>query len=142
MKLALIYVGTLFAVATLAVLIGASPTQAHWGPSGIESMKFAVGMCLIAAFVAAIPALMGAALRSSQTPMLCLAGTVIRLLVTGMLAMGYQTFFTVHLRSFLFWLLIAYLAFLAVETGFSVYIVRRRWSPSPTGRQPGADAAR
>jgi len=141
-KLAVIYVGALLAVAALALLVGQAPTFARWGPPGVESMRFAVGMCLIAAVVAAVPALLAAAMRSAQTPLLCLGGTVIRLLVTGMLALAYQSFFPVQLRSFLIWLLIAYLAFLAVETGFSIYIVRRRWSPPTAGRQPGADAAR
>lgn len=142
MKLALIYVGSLFALAAMLLLVGRSPASVHWGPVGIESMRFAVGICLIAAAVAAIPALMGAAVRSAQTPLLCLGGTVIRLMVTGILALAYQSFYTVHLRSFLAWLLIAYFAFLAVETAFSVYIVRRRWSPPTAGRPPGADASR
>lgn len=142
MKLALIYVAALLAVAAGAVLLGQGPALAHWGQPGLESLRFAVGICLIAALVAAIPALMGAALRSAQTPMLCLAGTVIRLMVTGILALAYQSFFSVHLRSFLFCLLIAYMAFLALETGFSVYIVRQRWSPPAAGRQPGVDAPR
>ena len=142
MKLALIYVAALLAVAAIAVLCGQGPSLAHWGPPGVESLRFAVAICLIAALVAAVPALMGAAMRSAQTPMLCLGGTVIRLLVTGMLALAYQSFFSVHLRSFLIWLLIAYLTFLTVETAFSIYIVRRRWSPPQAGGPPGADVAR
>jgi hypothetical protein len=141
-KLALIYVGSLLAIAALALLVGPAPSQAHWGHAGVESMRFAVGICFIAALIAAIPALVAAAFRSPHSPQLCLGGTVIRLLITAMLAMAYQSFFTVHLRSFLIWLLIAYMAYLAVETAFSVYIVRRRWSPPASGRPPGADAPR
>lgn len=142
MKLSLIYVGSLLALAALLVLGGRSPALTQWGPAGVDSMNYAVGICAIAAVVAAIPALMGAVMQSAQTPLLCLGGTVIRLLVTGMLALAYQSFYTVHLRSFLICLLVAYFAFLAVETAFSVYIVRRRWPASNAGRQSSADDPR
>ena len=134
MKLALTYVGVLLAVAAAAVLIGERPTFAHWGEAGVRSMRAAVGMCLFAALAAAVPIAIATGRKSSYAPQACLGGTVLRLLITGGLAIAYQSSATIHLRSFLFWLLIAYLAFLAVETALTLVVVRRRWSPTGEGK--------
>jgi hypothetical protein len=132
-KLALIYIAALLAVAAALLALGSSPTVARWGAPGIASMRAAVGMCFIAAVIAAIPVAVLAARRSPAAPQACLAGTVIRLLITGLLALLYQSREPVHLRSFLAWLVIAYLSFLTVETILTVVVVRRRWPPPGGG---------
>jgi len=129
-KLVLIYVVALLAVAAAAVLIGKQPTQSHWGAVGVTSMHAAVGMCMIAALIAAVPIAIATGKRSSYAPQACLGGTVLRLLITMGLAMAYQSTAQVHMRSFLSWLVIAYLLFLAVETALTVFVVRRRWLPA------------
>ncbi len=130
MKLVLIYIVALLAVAAAAVLIGARPTEARWGAAGVTSMRAAVGMCLLAALIAAVPIAIATGKRSSYAPQACLGGTVLRLLITMGLAVAYQSTTQVHMRSFLSWLVIAYLLFLTVETALTVWVVRRRWSPA------------
>ena len=134
MKLALIYIGALLAVAAAALAIGQRPTRERWGSAGVASMRAAVGMCLVAAVIAAVPIAVAAARKSPSTPQICLAGTVVRLLITGALALLYQMRGDVHLISFLLWLVIAYLSFLAGETTLTVMVVRRRWSSPGTER--------
>ena len=132
MKLTLFYIGALLALAAAALAIGQRPTQEHWGAAGVVSMRAAVGICGVAAIIAAAPIAVAAARKSPSTPQVCLAGTVIRLLITGVLALLYQMSGEVHLISFLSWLVIAYLSFLAAETGLTVMVVRRRWSSPGT----------
>jgi len=127
-KLVLIYIVALVAVAAAAVLIGARPTEARWGTAGITSMKAAVGMCLTAALIAAAPIALATGRRSAYAPQACLGGTVLRLLITMGLALAYQSTAQVHMRSFLAWLVIAYLLFLSVETALTLWVVRRYWS--------------
>lgn len=133
MKLALIYIAALAAVGAALLALGDRPTRARWGEPGAASMRAAVAMCLAAAVFAAVPVAVAAARKSPATPQVCLAGTAIRLLITGLLALAYQARGDVHLRSFLAWLVIAYLSFLAAETLLTVVVVRRRWPPAGGG---------
>jgi hypothetical protein len=66
--------------------------------------------------------------------MVAFAGTAIRLLATGGLAVAYQAFGPVHVPSFLVCLLVLYLLLLVVETLLIVYLVVRvfpRQAPKP-----------
>lgn len=135
MKLVFAYLGLLVVTAAIVAALGYRPTRDAWGESGIHSLWAANGICLAGALVAAVPVAWLASRKSPHTPQACLAGTVIRLLVSGGLAMGYQARANVHLRSFLIWLLGAYLALLAVETVFNVIVIRRYWPSPPEGRK-------
>ncbi len=125
MKLALAYVGILIVAVEAAVAIGYRPTVNTWGPTGLRSMWAAAGACLIGAVVAACPAALLASRRSPQTGLVCLAGTGVRLALTGGFAIAYQLFAEVHLRSFLAWLAVLYLLLLVIETMGGVLLVRR-----------------
>ena len=59
-----------------------------------------------------------------------MAGAGIRLMLTGLLTAGYQAACeTVHLDSFLPWMVILYLPLLAVETVVAVVMMRTHWRP-------------
>ncbi len=133
MKLAILYAGLLGGAAGLVVLLGDGPAVARWGEPGRTSLRAAAVICAAAAVIAALPAAVLAARRSGYVAQACVAGTAIRLLVTFGLAVAYQTFWTVHLRSFLVGLTVVYLLLLVVETGVNVALVRRVYAPRPGG---------
>ena len=135
MKLVAVNLVALVGVVAIAVGIGHSPTLGRWGPAGIPSMWAAAVICLAAAVVAALTAAVVALRWPTYVGQAALAGTVIRLLLTGLLAVGYQLSTDVHLQSFLAWLLILYLLLLAVETVVAVVMVRAHWqAPAAEGR--------
>jgi hypothetical protein len=133
MKLVVVNVLALVGVVALAVGIGYAPTLARWGAAGIASMWAAAVICLAAAGAAAVSLTLVALRWRSYVGQAALGGTVIRLLVTGLLAVGYQLWTPVHLRSFLLWLLVLYLLLLVVETVIGVVMVRTRWQISAPG---------
>ena len=134
MKLVAVNLLALMAVVALAVGIGYTPTQARWGAVGVGSMWAAAGICLAAAFVAAVPLVVAARRWPTYVGQAALGGTVIRLLVTGALTVGYQVSRPVHLQSLLVWLVVLYLLLLAVETTLGIVVVRKYWQAPAGGR--------
>ncbi|MBU0637251.1 MAG: hypothetical protein KKB50_00145 [Planctomycetes bacterium] len=125
MKIVAVQVGVLLAVVIVVVAIGYVPTQSAWGADGVASLRAATVICLTAALAAT--ALLAAAVRwwPAYAGQAAFAGTTVRLLVTGVLAIAYQVLADVHVHSFLVWLLALYLPLMAVETVFGVLLVRR-----------------
>ncbi len=131
-KYALIQAGVLVGVVAVTVACGYGLTVAKWGPAGVASLQAAAVICLIAALLAAVLLGVVATYWPAYVGQAAFAGTAVRLLVTGALAIGYQVFADVHLTSFLAWLLALYLLLLLAETVVAVVVVRRRLSPPAT----------
>jgi len=135
-RLFLLTVFSLVGVVVLAAAIGYAPTRNHWGEPGVSSMV-AIGLiCCIAAIVGALPMSIVARRWPLYIGQAALAGTTLRLLLTAMLGLGYQTIAKPHLSSYLVWATIFYLLVLTVETGFALLVVRRHYTP--TGQAPGS----
>jgi len=133
MKLVAVNLIALVGIVAIAVGIGYTPTRVRWGAEGTGSMWAAVVICLSAALAAALPLLIVALRWPAYVGQAAFGGTAMRLLLTGLLAVGYQVVWTdVHLRSFLTWLLVLYLLLLVVETVIGVVMVRTRWQAPPT----------
>lgn len=131
MRPILLQVGVLVAVVTLTVVIGRGPASDRWGADGLRSLYAAVGICLAAAVVAAVPLGLAAAYRPAHAAPAALAATGIRLLGTLALGFAYQALRRPHEASFLFCLLATYLILLVAETAVIVYIVARAARTSP-----------
>ncbi|MCH7720009.1 MAG: hypothetical protein IH988_03340 [Planctomycetes bacterium] len=125
MKTVGLQVGLLFAVAAVAVACGFGPTQTKWGDVGLQSLRAATVICLVAAVVAAVPLGIAAKWWPTYLAHAVFAGTAIRPLVTGSLAIAFQVFGDVHLKSFLLWLVVLYLSLMVAETAFGIVLVRR-----------------
>jgi len=135
MKLAAVNLLALAGVVALAVGLGYAPTRGRWGLEGLASMWAAAAICLAAAVAAALPLLIVGSRSPTYVGQAALGGTVMRLLLTGLLGVGYQLWTNVHLKSFLTWLTVLYLSLLVVETVMSLVIVRTRWrAPATEGR--------
>lgn len=132
MKCALLQAAVLTAVVIVAAACGYGLTVTKWGPAGLGSLQAAAIICLIAALLAAVPLGVVATYWPTYVGQAAFAGTAVRLLVTGALAIGYQVFVDVHLTSFLAWLVVLYLLLLLAETVWAVVVVRRRLSPPAT----------
>jgi hypothetical protein len=122
-------------VLALAAAIGYAPTQNHWGEPGLRSMKAIGVICCVAAVIGALPISLVARRWPLYIGQAALAGTTIRLLLTGILGLSYQTMAKPHLASFLTWATVFYIMLLGVETGFAIVIVRKYYVPS--GPAPG-----
>ena len=134
MKYMLLQVLVLTVIVGGAVALGRGAVLNRWGPDGLASLHAAAVIALGAALLAAIPLGLAAAYWRQHAPLTAFAGTAIRLLVTGALAVGYQVMGRPHLDSFLVCLLAIYLLLLLAETVLIVYIVRRvypRSAPKP-----------
>ena len=129
MKCALLQVAVLTAVVIAAAACGHGLTATKWGPAGVASLQAAAIICLIAALLAAVLLGVVATYWPAYVGQAAFAGTAVRLLVTGALAIGYQVFADVHLTSFVAWLLILYLLLLLAETVLAIVLVRRRLPP-------------
>ena len=127
MRLSLLCLGCLIVVVGITTAVGYGPTEARWGVEGLRSMKAIATICLIAAAVGFIPMAVAAIWKPDFVGQAALAGTAIRLLVTLGLAGAYETLASPHLASFLFWAVLYYCMFLAVETVFGVLLVRRHY---------------
>ncbi len=132
MKLAAVNLLVLAGVVALAVGLGYAPTRGRWGPEGLASMWAAAVICLAAAVAAVLPLIIVGFRSPTYVGQAALGGTVIRLLLTGLLGVGYQLWTDVHLKSFLAWLTVLYLLLLVVETVMSLVIVRTRWRAPAT----------
>ncbi len=124
MKYTLLQIGGLTVVVALLLLFAHGPVESRWGADGVRSLRGASVLCWAAALLAAIPAGLATAYWRQFAPQVALAGTVVRLLVTGALALAYYVFGDIHLESFLACVLANYLALLLAETVFIVYMVR------------------
>lgn len=118
----------------IAMWLGDAPTRARWGEDGAASMWTAAGICALASVAAIAPAAVAWLMAPKYLAQTVLAGTAIRILVTGGLALLYQAFTKAHLPSLLVWLLSLYLPLLAVETISNVMLVRAA-QPRTTGRK-------
>jgi len=125
MKLALIQVTLLTALVGLFAAIARDPVVGRWGAAGQSALFAAVVVCWGGAVVAAVPLGVVATYRPAWVAQAAFAGTAVRMLVTGGLALGYQLLVDVHLTAFLLCLLIGYLILLAAETGLAVVLIRR-----------------
>lgn len=128
MKLTLIQVVVLSITVALTVAIARGTVAAYWGPEGTRCLHAAALICWLGAVLAALPLGMAATWAPQQAPMAAFAGTAIRLLVTGGLALAYQMWAQPQLASFLACLLVLYLVLLLIETGLIVWIVLRVFS--------------
>jgi hypothetical protein len=134
MKYTLLQVGILLAVVAAALAVGLRPAAERWGPLGVQSLYAAATISLLGAVLAAVPLGVTMTYWRQHAPMVAFAGTAIRLLATGGLAVAYQAFGHVHVPSFLVCLLVLYLLLLVVETLLIVYLVVRvfpRQAPKP-----------
>ena len=135
MKLVAVNLVALVGVVAIAVGIGYGPTSGRWGPAGLASMWAAVVICLGAAVAGALPVALVGLWWRSYVGHAAIGGMVIRLLLTGSLALGCQHWGDVHLRSCLAGMVVLYLFLLVVETVIGVVIVRTRWqAPATSGR--------
>jgi len=125
MKYAIVLTLVLLAVTVLTVLVVRGPIAGRWGEAGVRSLNVSAVICAIAAVLAAIPLGLTMTYWRQYAPQAAFGGTAVRLLVTGALALGYQTFADVHLTSFLASLLALYMSLLVVETLMTVLLVRR-----------------
>ena len=124
MKYTLLQIVVLAAVVALVYVCVYGPVESKWGVEGLGSLRVAAVLCLIGALLAAVPAGLAATYWRRYAPQVALAGTAVRLLVTGALSLVYQVFVDVHLVSFLACILFYYLALLVAETVLIVYMVR------------------
>jgi len=124
-KYVLLQLGVLIGAALLLVGLGRSLAVRMWGPAGAASLDAAAGICLAAAALATLPVGLAVGYRRTYAPYAALAGTVIRLLTTAALAIGYQALVPVHRASFFGCLLAIYLMLLIIETGLSIGILLR-----------------
>lgn len=131
MKYALLQILVLIALAAAVYAAGQAFTEQRWGEPGTSSLKAALAICLAAAIIAAGTLGTVATYLPEYAPQAAFGGTAIRLLITGALAIAYQTFIEVHLSSFLFWLLSIYLVFLVVETALGIWLVLRTLKQKP-----------
>jgi hypothetical protein len=134
---------SLIGVVALAAAIGYGPTRDHWGEPGVSSMKAIAIICCVAAVIGAIPLCFVARRWPLYIGQAALAGTTLRLLVTGIIGLTYQTMAKPHLASFLAWATIFYMLLLAVETSFAIVIVRKYYvssGPAPGGMMTGTQA--
>lgn len=129
MRIILLQVALLAATVPVAFGVGYWPAQRWWGADGLASFRPAAVICLSAAVAAAVPLGITAIWRPAYVAQAALGGTVIRLLLTAGVALAYQTNVEVHLRSFLWWLTVQYMALLSTETAFSVLLMRRQYPP-------------
>ncbi len=113
--------GTIGAVAALA----RGAVAARWGAGGLDSLWVALTISAIPALMVIVPVGLAVVYWPRYAPQVAFGGTVVRLLGTGVLALGYQAWAAPHLASFLACLLVAYLALLLAETICIVLIVAR-----------------
>ncbi len=125
MKLVLIQVTLLTAIVGLFAALARDPVVGRWGAAGQDALFAAAAACWVGAVVAAVPLGVIATCRPAWVARAAFAGTAVRMLVTGGLALGYQVLVDVHLTAFLLCLLIGYLILLAAETGLAVVLIRR-----------------
>lgn len=124
MKYAILQVVVLTTVVAASVAAGHGSVADWWGPPGVTALRAAAIICLIGAVLGAVPLAIVATYWRQHAPMTAFAGTAIRLLVTGALSLGYQSFAQPALTPFLTCLLVIYLLLLLAETALIVYIVR------------------
>lgn len=125
MKYALLQIGLLTAVVALVAAGAYHAVATRWGGAGVTSLSVAALICWVAALLAAVPLSLAATYWREYIGQAAFAGTAIRLLVTGTLAVAYQMFAVVHLASFLACLLVLYLVLLAAETTLAVVLIKR-----------------
>jgi len=113
----------LLAVA-LAATLGRAPTAARWGQAGVDCMYAAGIICGLASVLAMGPMMFAALWFRSYVGEAALAATVLRLLLTTAMCLGYQIWSKPDLKPFLLWALIFYGLMLVIDTVFSVLIVR------------------
>jgi hypothetical protein len=125
MKFALLQSVVLTAAVALLVVAGQGPVAARWGAPGVAALHASAVICLGAALLAAIPLGLTATYWRAAAPQVAFAGVAIRLLVTGGVALAYQTLAQPNLTAFLTCIVPIYLVLLLVETLFIVFIVSR-----------------
>ncbi len=125
MRLVLIQVVLLTALVGLFAALARGPVVEWWGAAGQTALFAAAAACWVGAVIAAVPLGLIATYRPGWVAQAAFAGTAVRMLVTGGLALGYQAVAEVHLTAFLTCLLVGYLTLLAAETGLAVVLIRR-----------------
>lgn len=128
-------------VIVTAIGLGQEPTRARWGAPGVASMWAATWMCVAASIAAVAPVVLIAAFVPKYLAQTVLAGTAIRILVTGGLALLYQMSVDEHLPSLLTWLLVLYLPLLAVETFANVMLIRSANRRAATAASASGESA-
>lgn len=131
----LLYVVAVAAAIAAAAWIGRGWAERQWGAEGVASMWAAAKICMAAGLIAAAPLPLVAAMSRTNLGYAVFAGTVIRLLATMAMMVGYQMTSAPHMRSFLSWMVILYLVLLAVETGMGVALVRRTAGAGARGKE-------
>ncbi len=124
-KVALLYLLVIAAIATPVLLWGRGFSERRWGEAGVEMMWVAAAICGIAGLLAVLPLPLVAAMWPKYLGQAVFAGTTIRMLATLAMMVGYQMLNDVHMPSFLTWLLMLYLLLMAAETALGVALVRR-----------------
>jgi hypothetical protein len=135
MKISIACLITLCVVTAILVLIGQAPTETRWGAEGVSSLRAVAAICLASACAGLLPIALVAAKWPTYLGQAALGGTAIRLLLTMAVGAAYQTLAQPHLPSFLFWAVVIYCVLLAIETGYSVYLVRRFFPPVAEKRE-------
>ena len=121
-------------VVLIAGSIGYIPTRNTWGEPGIRSMIAAGLICSGSALAGAMPMAWVAPRYPSYIGQAVLAGTTLRLLLTGAIGATYQKLVSPQLGSFLLWAMVFYISLLVVESIFGVLAVRRYYqAPSKDG---------
>ncbi len=132
MRLILLQIGAVVATVALVAIVADSPVSRAWGSVGTAALLSSAWISLIAGLLAIAP--LGAALlwAPKLVPQLAFAGTAVRLIVTGTLAVAWQALTNVHLNAFLTCLTVFYLTLLVVETTLTVIAVRGTLTPPAT----------
>ncbi len=125
MRYLLYQLGLLTGVLGAAVALAYSPIAARWGPGGTQSLWAAAWIVAAPAALAALPLSLALTWWRQHAPQVAFAGTAIRLLGVGALALIYESLARPALAPFLTSLLVLYLALLLAETILVVFLVGR-----------------
>ena len=112
-------IGKQVTVAILLVLLGFWPTRRMAGTPGVQAMLFAVGITMLGSLVGAVPVLF-ARLSGRSQPQVALASMLVRLFIVVIFATVTVLSLELPMTPFLLWLAIAYMALLAVDTGYAM----------------------
>ncbi len=109
----------------VGVAVGAVPTRAAAGSSGLLAMVVAGGMSALAAVLGSIPAVWSALRMPEKLPAMALGATLLRLVVLVAMAVPVALLAALPRRPLLLWLAISYVLALAAESAALAMLIKR-----------------